>query len=133
MQDFSVEGVQKMFGGSHFSMVERNFTIGQRPNIWGNFSKICIKINKKLKNIEKIREKCKFLRKFFNFPEGHKFLIMGQINNLIWTCCNGGLGAELPEGRKNFRKFVEIGNVKFNDNKNCMNFLHGVGQKYKNN
>ena len=27
----------------------------------------------------------------------------------------GARGAEPPEGRKNFRKFVEIGNVKFNN------------------
>ena len=27
----------------------------------------------------------------------------------------GGSGAEPPEGRKIFRKFVEIGNVKFNN------------------
>ena len=50
MQDFSVEGgPQNVWGGSDFSRVERNFTIGQSPKIWGNFSKICIKINKKLK------------------------------------------------------------------------------------
>ena len=48
MQDFSVEGVHEMFGVSDFSRVERNITIGQSPKIWGNFSKICIKINKKL-------------------------------------------------------------------------------------
>ena len=41
---------------------------------------------------------------------------MGKIKNLIWTCYNGARGgAEPPEGRKNVRKFVEIGNVKFND------------------
>ena len=33
-------------GGSDFSRVERNFTIGQSPKIRGNFSKIGIKINK---------------------------------------------------------------------------------------
>ena len=37
-------------------------------------------------NIEKIREKMQIFRKFFNFLVGHKFLIMGKINNLIWTC-----------------------------------------------
>ena len=39
-----------MFGGSDFLRVERNFTIGQSHKIWGNFSKICIKINKNLIN-----------------------------------------------------------------------------------
>ena len=32
--------------GSDFRGSERNFTIGQSPKIRGNFSKICIKINK---------------------------------------------------------------------------------------
>ena len=54
-----------MLGGSDFSRVERKFTIGQSPKIWGNFSKICIKINKKLKNIEKIREKMQIFQKIF--------------------------------------------------------------------
>ena len=39
-----------MFVGSDFSRVKQNFIIGQSPKIWGNFSKIFIKINKKLKN-----------------------------------------------------------------------------------
>ena len=54
MQDFSVEGVHKMFGGSDFSRRNEIFPIGQSPKIWGNFSKIGSQINKKLKNIEKI-------------------------------------------------------------------------------
>ena len=56
-------------------------------------------------------------QKIFNFRVGHKFLIMGKIKNLIWTCYNGGGsgGGGAPEVRKNFRKFVEIGNVKFNN------------------
>ena len=52
MQDFSVEGgPQNVWGESDFSRVERIFTIGQSPKIWGNFSKICIKLNIKLKEI----------------------------------------------------------------------------------
>ena len=54
-----------MFGGSDFSRVERIFTIGQSPQIWGNFSKKCIKINKKLEKIEKIREKMQIFQKIF--------------------------------------------------------------------
>ena len=54
MQDFSIEGGPQNVWGSDFSRVERNFTIGQSPKMWGIFPKICIKINKKLKNIEKI-------------------------------------------------------------------------------
>ena len=70
------------------------------------------------KIMRKFEKKCKFFRKFFNFRGGgHKIVIMGKINNLIWTCCNGGFEGRSPppEGRKNFRKFVEIGNVKFNN------------------
>ena len=47
---FRLRGVHKMFGGSDFSPVEQNFIIGQSHKIWGNFLKICIKINKKLEN-----------------------------------------------------------------------------------
>ena len=35
--------------GSDFQGPERNFTIGHSPEIWGNFSNICFKINKNLK------------------------------------------------------------------------------------
>ena len=48
----------------------------------------------------------------------------------------GSLAGETPEGRKIFKKFVEIGNKKLKNLiilKNCMTFLRGVGQKYKNN
>ena len=65
-----------MFGGSDFSRVDRNVTIGQSPKIWGKFSKIRIYINKQLRKFEKT---CKFFRKFFNFLAGHKFLIVGKI------------------------------------------------------
>ena len=37
-------------GGSDFSSVEQNFTIGESPKNWGNFSKIGIKININLQN-----------------------------------------------------------------------------------
>ena len=47
MQDFSVEGgPQHVWGGSDFSRVERNFTIGQSPKIWGNFQKYALKLIK---------------------------------------------------------------------------------------
>ena len=39
-----------MFEVSDFSKVERNVTLGQSLKILGNFSKICIKINKNLKD-----------------------------------------------------------------------------------
>ena len=64
MQEFSVEGVRKMFGGSDFSRVERNLTIGQSPEIWGNFSKIGIKINKNLQNYCENSRKMQIFRNF---------------------------------------------------------------------
>ena len=36
---FGWGGSTKCLGGSDFSRLERNFTIGQSPKIWGNFSK----------------------------------------------------------------------------------------------
>ena len=38
--------------------------------------------------------------RIFNFWAGHKFLIMRKIKNLIWTCYNGGSGAEPPRVEK---------------------------------
>ena len=67
---FGWGGSIKCWGGSYFSRVERNFTIGQSPQIWGNFSKICIKINNKLKNYWETS------RKNANFSEN--FLILGR-------------------------------------------------------
>ena len=64
MQDFSVErGPQNVLGGSDFSRVERNFTIGQSPKIWNNASKICIKININLQNY------WEYSRKMHIFPK----------------------------------------------------------------
>ena len=64
MQDFSVEGgPQNVWGGSDFSRVELNFTIGQSPKIWGNFSKIGIKINKNLQNYWENSRKMQIFRK----------------------------------------------------------------------
>ena len=54
-----------MFGGSDFSRVERNFTIRQSLKIWGNFSKIVIKINKNLQNYWENSGKMQIFRKFF--------------------------------------------------------------------
>ena len=56
MQDFSAEGGLPNLWGSDFRGSERNLTIWQSPNIWGNFAKICIKINK---NSEKLLRKFK--------------------------------------------------------------------------
>ena len=54
--------------GSYFSRVERNFAIGQSPKIWGNFSKIGIKINKNLQNYWENSRKMQFFgENFFKF------------------------------------------------------------------
>ena len=50
MQDFSVEGVRQMFGRSDFLGGNEILLLGKSGKIWGNFSKICIKINKNLKD-----------------------------------------------------------------------------------
>ena len=72
-----------MFGGGcDFSRVERNFTIGQSPKIWGNFSKIGIKINKNLQHDwENSRKMQIFSENFVNFLAGNNFLIIGKIRN----------------------------------------------------
>ena len=68
-----------MFGGSDFLRVERHFTIGQRPKIWGNFSKICIKINKNLHNYwENSRKNAKiaqiFITSLYSFLKIFSFI-----------------------------------------------------------
>ena len=65
MPDFSVEGGPPNVWGSDFSRVERNFTIGQSPKIWGNFSKMCIKINKNLQNYWENSRKLQIFWKIF--------------------------------------------------------------------
>ena len=71
MQDFSVDEVYQMFGESGFRGSDRNFTIGQSPQIWGNFSNICIKINKSL---GKLSRKLTFdINQFFFFHFSNRF------------------------------------------------------------
>ena len=48
---FRLKGVRQMSLGSVFLGSGQNFTtVGRSPEIWGNFSKICIKIIKNMKN-----------------------------------------------------------------------------------
>ena len=86
MPDFSVEGSTKCLVGQIFEGRNEILLLGKAQKIWGNLSKICIKIIKYLENIiEKIPEKCKFFR---------NFLILGRdyakIRNIIWIGYNGG-------------------------------------------
>ena len=97
MQDLSVEGVHKMFGGGPiFRGWNEILLLGKALKFGVIFQKYALKLIKNGKNWENSREKCKFFRKFFNFRTGHKFLIMGKIKNLIWTCYHGVLGGRSP-------------------------------------
>ena len=94
-----------MFGGSDFSRVERNFTIGESYNIWGNFSKICIKINKILKSYwENLRTNAQFSKKSFDFWASHAFKNCGknEVYNMHMQIIEGS-GAEPPKVEKMWR------------------------------
>ena len=65
-----MRGPPNVGGGSDFRESERNFTIGQSHQIWGNFSKICIKINKNLEILLRRFEKNANFSEFFNFRAG---------------------------------------------------------------
>ena len=68
MQDFSVEAVRQMFGGSVFRGSGQNFTIGRGPEILWNFSQICIKIIKNMKILwRKFQQKYKIFTKILAF------------------------------------------------------------------
>ena len=64
-----------MFGGSDFRGWNEILLLVS-PKIWGNFSKICIKINKNLQNYWENSRKMQIFGNFFNFPAGNNFLIM---------------------------------------------------------
>ena len=94
-----------MFGWYDFRVQERNFTIGQSPKIWGNFSKMCSKINK---NVKKLLRKLETNR---NCPEN--ILIfgreMGKRRNMIWTGYiwrgSGERGRRGPQGKNSRNLF----------------------------
>ena len=95
-----------MFGESDSSRGEEIIFLGKAVKFRGIFSKLCIKINKNFKILGKIRGKCNFFEITLNFRMGN-FNLMGNIRNIIFTGYNVG------EGRKSFKKFVDIRNVKF--------------------
>ena len=99
---FRLRWVYKMFGGSDSSTVERNFTIGQSYKIWGNFTKICIKINKNLKkHWENSRENGRFSGYLSIFLGDINFLIMGKIKYIICPWYNGVFGEACPRAPAN--------------------------------
>ena len=64
-------GVGPIFGGWNEFLL-----LGKALKFRVIFPKYALKLIKNLKNIEKIREKCQFFSKFFNFRAGRKFTIM---------------------------------------------------------
>ena len=90
---FGWGGSRKCLGGPIFRRWNEILLLGKALKFGVIFQKYALKLIKKIeKNLRKFEKKCKFFRKFFNFRAGHKFLIVGKINNLIWACCNVGLG-----------------------------------------
>ena len=66
MQDFSVEGVHKMFGGGPiFRGWNEILLLGKALKFFGNFSKIGIKINKNLQNYWENARKMQIFRTCF--------------------------------------------------------------------
>ena len=104
MKDFSVDGGQQNVWWSDYFRVERILLLGKALKFGVIFQKYPLKLKKIEKLMRKFEKKCKFFRTFFNFLAGHKFLIMGKIKNLIWTCYNGGLGGRSSLRQKNFQK-----------------------------
>ena len=85
-----------MFGGGPiFRGRNEILLLGKALKFGVIFQKYALKLIKKLKIYwENSRKNANFSEFFFNFRVGHKFLIMGKINN-------GGLGGRSQnEGRK---------------------------------
>ena len=57
--------------GSDFRGSEQNFTIGQNPKIYGNFSKIWIEINKNLEKLIRNLRKMQIFRNFLVFTRDY--------------------------------------------------------------
>ena len=83
MQDFSVEGVHKMFGrGPIVRGWNEILLLGKALKFGVIFQKLALKLIKLCKIIGKIREKFKFFGKLFkNFLVVNNFLIIGKISN----------------------------------------------------
>ena len=105
MQEFSVERVHQMFGGPIFEGRKGMLQSGSLK-IWGNFSKICRKINKNLKNYgENSRNNAKNLLKLYKVSGGN----METIRNITWKGYNGGSSEEptkLEKLSRHLAKFV---------------------------
>ena len=80
---------------------------------------------------ENSRKNANFSEKNFNLRAG-----LWEIKDIYRQAIMGARG-RAPEGRKIFKKFIEIRHVKLIKikplYKNFMNFLHGFGQNYNNN
>ena len=98
MQHFSVEGIHQMFMGPFFGNLDKILLLGQAPEIWGNFSKIFIKIIKNLKNYLENLRKIKIFSNFFIFVT----YVEENIRIIIDKDYNAGFGggARLQRERK---------------------------------
>ena len=103
MQNFSVDGVPQNVWGVRLFECETEFTIGQSPKIWGNFSKIGIKLIKICKIIGEIRENANFLERFFKFSE-REYFIYTKNKELIWEGYSRGFGGGEPPKVENFSR-----------------------------
>ena len=74
--------------GVHFSRDEQNFTIGWRPEFWGNFPKFCSQIIKNMKNYGENVRKMQRFAKIFCFCTRLK-----NRNYYIWAIMEFALGA----------------------------------------
>ena len=70
MQDFSVEGGPKMFGGPIFEGRNEILLLGEALKLGVIFQKYALKLIEIWKIVEKMREKMQIFPKFFNFLAG---------------------------------------------------------------
>ena len=106
MQDFSVEGgPQNVWGGPIFRRWNEILLWGKALKFAVTFQKLALKLLKICKIIGKIREKRKFLGKFFlNFMAGNNFFNYRKNKELIWTGYSGGFGGRSPQKVESFSR-----------------------------
>lgn len=86
MQDFSVEGVNQLFGGS-----EQNFRISRSRKFGVISPKISLQLSKNMKNYWETSEKVQFLGNFSFYAGGWRKII------IIYRGYNGGWGLNTGE------------------------------------
>ena len=107
-RNFSGERGPQMFGRTFLEGWDK-FYYWQGPEVWGNFSKICFRIIKNMKNCwENLRE-IQSSRKFSFFE-----LAMGKIRIIIYVGYNGGrfVGPRSYKILNNFFKKLNLLNLR---------------------